>query len=184
MNKLAFLLVLIMTTFAARSQEAILLTANGKTVKATLENNAATARLLEMLGRGPITLSMTDNGGFEKIGNLPERLPTSDVYQTAQAGDIMLYIGNVFCIFYGSNSWEYTKIGHIEGMSAAEVKTFLSGSPVTVAISAADVSGIDTVTAETADAKCVYDLTGNLVTNRPLASGLYIIDGKKMFVRK
>ena len=42
-----------------------------------------------------------------------------------QAGDIVLYSGNQLVILFGSNSWSYTKLGHIKGMSADELAVLL-----------------------------------------------------------
>ena len=81
-----------MASISANSQTKLYLTANGMTKSATLVQNDATAELISLLEKGPITLSMTENGGFEKVGNLPQSLSTSDVRQTAQSGDIMCFI--------------------------------------------------------------------------------------------
>ena len=141
------LIVILMASCTANSQVKLYLTANGVTKSATLVQNKAVEELIALLEKGQITISMTENGGFEKVGNLPQSLPTSDVRQTAQSGDIMLYIGNVMCIFYGSNTWEYTKLGSLDNMTAAEIKDFLSGNPITVSLSLED----------TADVKKIYD---------------------------
>ena len=42
-----------------------------------------------------------------------------------QPGDIVLYSGNQLVIFFGSNSWSYTRLGHIEGLSTNELTTLL-----------------------------------------------------------
>ena len=105
MNKYLLLISFILMTFIpSNSQNKLYLTANGVTKTATLVQNEATSELISLLEKEPINLSMTENGGFEKVGNLPQSLPTSDVRLTAQSGDIMLYIGNVLCIFYSSNT--------------------------------------------------------------------------------
>lgn len=172
-----------MTSLSSYCQQTLLLTANGKTVTATLEQNKATEELMALLSQGPLTLTMTENGGFEKIGNLPTRLTTSDTRQTAQSGDIMLYIGNVFCVFYGANTWSYTKLGKLDNISSAEIKTFLSGNPVDLTLSLPETSGINILKREKIGDNVVYDLHGTLVTTRPLISGFYIVDGKKTFIK-
>ncbi|MBQ3334825.1 MAG: hypothetical protein IJG85_04455, partial [Eubacteriaceae bacterium] len=53
---------------------------------------------------------------------------------TTQAGDIVLYSGNNIVIFYGSNSWAYTRLGHIE-LSSSEMPELLSQGDVTVKLS-------------------------------------------------
>ena len=87
---------------------------------ATLENNAATRELVEMMKRSPITINMSDYSGFEKVGSLGRSLPTENHQTTTSAGDIVLYNGNQIVIFYGSNSWSYTRIGKIDDLSGWE----------------------------------------------------------------
>lgn len=183
MKKLIILLFMLMAMGSIQSQTKLYLTANGVTKTATLVQNEATGKLLSLLEKGPLTLSMTENGGFEKIGNLPESLPTSDVRQTAQAGDIMLYIGDVLCIFYGANTWAYTKLGTLDNMSSAEIKEFLKGNPVNVSLSIEEDAGIEEINVSDIKTEKVYDLKGNLIINRPLVAGVYIINGKKTIVK-
>ena len=172
-----------MTSLSASSHDKIFLTANGKTVTATLEQNEATAHLLSLLNQGPVTLSMRENGGFEKVGTLPESLPTSDVRQNAGPGDIMLYLGDVMCIFYGSNTWAYTRLGKIDNLNAAEIKDFLSGEPVSVVLSVDDSTFIEHVSMDSVKNKKIYDLTGNQVSPEFLKPGIYIVDGNKTFLK-
>ena len=172
-----------MITTSVYSQTQIFLTANGVTKTATLVQNEATSELISLLEKGPLSMSMTENGGFEKIGNLPKSLPTSDVRQTAQSGDIMLYIGNVMCIFYGSNTWAYTKLGTLDNMSSSEIKEFLSGNPVEVSLSLGNEASINEIKDTDVNQEKVYDLNGNLVTRRPLLAGLYLINGRKTLIK-
>ena len=102
---------------------------------ATLENNEATRSLLELLKQGEIIISMNDYGGFEKVGSLPQSLPRNDTQITTTAGDIMLYQGNQIVIFYGSNTWAYTRLGRIDGLSAAEIQKALGSGTVSVTLS-------------------------------------------------
>ena len=172
-----------MASCYATSQVKLYLTANGVTKNATLTENDATRELIALLQKEPLILSMTDNGGFEKIGNLPESLPTSDVSQTAQSGDIMLYVGNVLCIFYGSNTWAYTKLGSLDNMTSSEIKEFLTGNPVTVSLSLENTASVKSVKTSNLKEENIYDLKGNLVKKRPLTAGVYIINGKKTLIR-
>lgn len=171
-----------MATFSLNSQVKLYLTANGITKSATLVDNEATSDLISILNDVPITLSMTENGGFEKVGNLPQSLPTSDVRQTAQSGDIMLYIGNVLCIFYGSNTWAYTKLGTMDNMTSSEIRDFLSGNPVSVSLSLEDNAEVKQLKISEKEEK-VYDLNGNLISGRPLLPGVYIINNSKTIIR-
>lgn len=177
------LIVTLMASCSANSQVKLYLTANGVTKTATLVDNEATSELISLLEKGPATISMTENGGFEKVGNLPLSLPTSDIRQTAQSGDIMLYVGNVLCIFYGSNTWAYTKLGTMDNMTSSEIKEFLSGNPVNVSLSLEDKAEVKQVKISDIKEEKVYDLQGNLITGRPLIAGVYIINGKKTLIR-
>ena len=182
--KVYFLLfVILMASISAHSQTKIYITANGVTKTATMVKNEATSELISLLEKGPINLSMTENGGFEKVGNLPQSLTTSDVRQTAQSGDIMLYIGNVLCIFYGSNTWAYTKLGSLDDMTSSEIKEFLSGNPVNISLSLEDNAEVKQVKISDLNEEKVYDLKGNLIMNRPLLAGVYIVNGKKIIIR-
>ncbi|MDE6818807.1 MAG: hypothetical protein K2J09_06490, partial [Muribaculaceae bacterium] len=61
---------------------------------ATLADNEATRELTKLLEQGDIIIRMSDYGGFEKVGALPQSLPTSDTQITTVPGDIMFYQGN------------------------------------------------------------------------------------------
>ena len=60
---------------------------------------------------------MSDYAGFEKVGALGTSLPTNNSQTTTQAGDIVLYQGNQIVLFYGSNSWSYTRLGKIDDLT-------------------------------------------------------------------
>jgi len=87
------------------------------TFTATLEDNAAVDALVEMMENGPVTIQMSDYAGFEKVGALGASLPASNSQTTTQAGDIVLYQGNQIVLFYGSNSWSYTRLGKIDDLT-------------------------------------------------------------------
>ena len=87
------------------------------TFTATLEDNAAVRELVEMMREGPVTIGMSDYSGFEKVGPLGRSLSTSNSQITTEAGDIVLYNGNSIVMFYGSNSWSYTRIGRIDDLT-------------------------------------------------------------------
>ena len=100
---------------------------------AALEENDAVSALIEMMEEGPVTIEMDDYSAFEKVGPLGPSLPASNSQTTTQAGDIVLYQGNQIVLFYGSNSWSYTRIGHITDLTGWE-EALGSGS-VTVTFS-------------------------------------------------
>lgn len=88
----------------------------GESFTATLENNSAAAALAEMLRSEPLTIEMSDYAGFEKVGSLGTRLPASNAQTITSSGDIVLYNGSQIVIFYGSNSWSYTRLGRIDDL--------------------------------------------------------------------
>ena len=87
---------------------------------ATLEKNEAMSALVEMMRESPVVIQMSDYSGFEKVGSLGTSLPASNSQTTTQAGDIVLYNGNQIVIFYGSNSWNYTRLGYIDDLTGWE----------------------------------------------------------------
>ena len=87
------------------------------TFTATLEDNEAVRELAEMMRQEPVTIAMDDYAGFEKVGPLGRSLTTSNSQITTAAGDIVLYNGNNIVMFYGSNSWSYTRIGRIDDLT-------------------------------------------------------------------
>ena len=84
----------------------------------------------------PLTVKMSAYGGFEQVGRIGRSLPRDDVRITTKPGDIVLYAGNQIVIFYGSNTWEYTRLGHATGKSEAELAEILGKPGVTLTISA------------------------------------------------
>ena len=108
----------------------------GETVlTATLADNSSVKALEEKLKDGPIAIQMEDYARMEKVGNLPFHLPTNDQPITTKAGDLILYLGNSFVIYYAPNSWRFTRLGQIEGGTAQELKKILGRGSVTVTLS-------------------------------------------------
>ena len=103
-------------------------------VEVQWEENASAAALAEMTKGQPLTVQMSMYGGFEQVGNLGKRLPSSDRHTTTAAGDIVLYSGNQIVVFYGSNSWEYTRLGKVKGVSAEGMKELLGSGDVTITL--------------------------------------------------
>ena len=167
----------------ASAQSKIYLTAGNQTVSATLADNEATRTLVNLLGKSPITVSMEDYGGFEKVGDLPQSFPTSNRQITTVPGDIMLYQGRSMVIFYGSNSWSYTPLGKIDSATAASVRNFLGTGAVEVTLSLQPSGAVEGVADDPTGSHKVYNLNGTPVTERPLKPGIYIIDGKKRAIK-
>ena len=108
------------------------------TLTATLEDNSSAQALKEMLADGPATLDMQDYGNMEKVGSLGQSLPTNDEQITTEAGDLILYQGNSFVIYYASNSWNFTRLGKINDASEEELREILGEGDVTVSLSLAE----------------------------------------------
>ena len=100
-------------------------TIDGVTKTVTLVDNAATRQLVAKLQEASVSITLNSSGGFEIWGALGFSLPTSNEQINAQPGDVVLYNGSNICLFYGSNSWSYTRLGHIDGLTDGELKTFL-----------------------------------------------------------
>lgn len=184
MKRLFLLSFLTAFSFMAYSQTKITLTVGDRTMTASLADNAATRELQSLLQSGPITIQMSDYGGFEKVGALPRSFPTSDTQITTVPGDIMLYQGNNMVIFYGSNSWSYTPLGRIDGATADNLRQFLGAGNVSLSISLSAPAGIEEIRCDGQEPETVYDLSGNLIAVRPLSPGVYIINGKKTLVEQ
>ncbi len=160
--------------------EKMYITIDGVSQAATLYNNTATLALVAKLQQDAITVTLNSSGGFEIWGALGFGLPTSNEQMTAQPGDIVLYNGSNICMFYGSNSWSYTRLGHIDGLSANELRTFLKAgqSGIAVTLSLRPVTtGISKVGTDD-QSETYYNLHGQQVSNP--SSGIYVKNGKKI----
>ncbi len=113
----------------------ISITVSGRTLTASLYDNSSARALAELLRKGPLTLKMNDYGGFEKVGELPVSLPRNDAHINTDAGDLILYQGKSFVIYYDKNSWSFTPLGKIEGISKSGLKALLGAGSVTVQLS-------------------------------------------------
>ena len=102
---------------------------------AALEENSSVDALKELLAAGPLTLTMTDYAGMEKGADLGMVLPQNNVQMNTQAGDIILYQGRTFVIYYDTNSWSLTPIGKIENVDAVALRQALDTGNVSVTIS-------------------------------------------------
>lgn len=101
------------------------ITINENKLEVTLAENEAVDALVEILKNGNIVYAADDYGDFEKVGALGYTLPTSNTQMTTEPGDVILYSGNQLVLFYGNNSWSYTKIGKINGYTTAELRNLL-----------------------------------------------------------
>ena len=106
-----------------------------KVFKAKLADNSSAKALAKKLAKSPITISMQDYGGFEKVGDFGFNLVTNDKQITTEPGDLVLYEGDQLVIFYGKNSWSYTRLGKIQNVTAKDLKAALGKGDVTVTLS-------------------------------------------------
>ena len=156
------------------------ITIGEQTESMTLVENAATKALIEKLKQTPVTVTLNSSGGFEIWGSLGFSLPTSNQQMTAQPGDVILYNGSNICLFYGSNSWSYTRLGKIEGLSESELRTFLKAgeNDISVTLSLPTTTNIHNPAFSQQGEGEIYSLNGQRVANP--SKGLYIKNGKKV----
>ena len=96
------------------------------------EDTDSVRALEKLAGAEGLTVALSGYGGFEQVGSLGTRLPRSDVQTVTAPGDIVLYSGNSIVLFYGSNSWAYTRLGKIQGLDENELRELLGGGDVTL----------------------------------------------------
>ena len=113
------------------------LTVEGSTFTATLEENSSTQALKERLAQGPLSIRMSDYGDMEKVGSLGISLPRNDRQTTTGPGDLILYQGDSFVIYYDTNSWNFTRLGRVDGVATREEMLDLLGGvgEITVTLS-------------------------------------------------
>ncbi len=112
-----------------------LTTAGGTAFTATLTDNSSATALKELLAKGDITIKMEDYGDMEKVGPIGHSLPRNDTPTTTGPGDLILYQGKYLVIYYGTNSWTFTPLGHIDGVSRSQLLSALGKGDVTVTLS-------------------------------------------------
>ena len=104
-------------------------------VEVAWEDNESVEELRKLCEEEPLTIRMSMYGGFEQVGSLGTNLPRNDVQTTTSSGDIVLYSGNQIVVFYGSNSWAYTRLGHITDQNETGMEQLLGNGDVTLTIS-------------------------------------------------
>ena len=115
---------------------------NDEIISVAWENNESVKELMEIVSSEPLTIQMSMYGGFEQVGALGKSLPRNDVQMTTDAGDIVLYSGNQMVIFYGSNSWAYTRLGKVRDKTASELAELLGNGDVEITICMPDSSSV------------------------------------------
>lgn len=117
------------------SNSTIKIEVNGTTLTATLKDNVSTRALVNLLKEGPLTINMNDYAKMEKVGPIGTTLPQCDERLTTQPGDLILYLGQYFVIYYGPNTYKLTPLGKIDNTSGDELIRILGNGDVTVTIS-------------------------------------------------
>lgn len=157
--------------------------AGGTTLTATLSDNSSAIALLKLLEAGPFNVDMHDYANMEKVGSLPESLPRNDTYFSTEPGDLVLYLGNQFVIYYDNNSYNFTRLGKINGnYTGPQLKSILGDSNVTVTLSTAGSSGTNDIATEidSPDNNTFYTLSGQRVSEKDnLLKGVYIVKSAK-----
>ena len=167
-------------TFAQTMEETMYITIGEETHTVTLEDNVGTRALVAALQTDNITYVAHDYGNFEKVGYVGQSFPTADHQTTTSAGDLVLYNGDNICIFYGSNSWSYTRIGKLDNLSADEVRRFVKAGEgeVTITLSLQPIhTGIQELSPDENNKGTAYTITGQIAPQG--YKGIVIQNGKK-----
>ena len=102
-------------------------------VEVIWEDNESVDALKQLVKDEALIVEMSMYGGFEQVGSLGNSLPRNDTQTVTEAGDIVLYSGNQIVVFYGSNSWAYTRLGHVE-LEQKEIEELLGKGDVEITI--------------------------------------------------
>ena len=113
----------------------IWVTINGRKLRMDPADNPSASAFRGMLAQGPVTVHMSHYGGFEIVGPLGADLPRSDSRITTSPGDVILYQGNQVTIYYDENTWSFTMLGHIQGVTQSELKDIIGSGDVDVVFS-------------------------------------------------
>ncbi len=118
-----------------KMEKSLRLHINDTEVTVNWEENESVKTLRDLVSAEPLAVQMSMYGGFEQVGSLGTSLPRNDAQTTTQAGDIMLYAGNQIVVFYGANSWAYTRLGRITNMSDEDMTNLLANGDVVITLS-------------------------------------------------
>lgn len=101
-------------TASSEEETKLKITVGDEELLATFEDNPSAEEFRDLLTQGPVTVEMDNYGGFEKVGPLGTTLTRSDEQITTQPGDVILYQGNQITIYYGTNTWSFTRLARID----------------------------------------------------------------------
>ena len=170
-------------TFAQTMEQKMYITIGEETHTVTMEDNVGTRALVAALQTENIVYIAHDYGNFEKVGYIGQSFPTDNHQITTSAGDLVLYGGDNICIFYGSNSWSYTRIGKLDGLSADEVRRFVKAGEgeVSITLSLQPIhTGILELSPNENDEGTAYTITGQIAPKG--YKGIVIKNGKKRII--
>ena len=122
------------TNTASGEESEMKLFINDVEIPVIWEENDSVAELMEDASKGDIIISMSMYSDFEQVGSLGKKYHSDDKQMTVYNGDIVLYNSSNIVLFYGSNTWAYTKLGKMN-LSEQEVIDLLSNGNVTIKIS-------------------------------------------------
>ena len=167
------------TSYYETMTQKMYITIGERTESVTLADNSATQALVKKLQQASVTVTLNSSGDFEIWGALGFTLPTSNEQINAQPGDVILYGGSNICIFYGTNSWSYTRLGKIDNLSASELRTFLKAgeSNIGVTLSLNNPTSIRSVKTDKSSFR-TYTLQGTVAQTGQ--KGIVIQNGKKI----
>ena len=151
---------------------------NSHNLTVELVNNSSTEALIALLKEAPITYEAQDYGNFEKVGDIGHTLPQNNEQITTEPGDIILYQGNNICIYYGVNSWNFTRLGKIKNVGATELKNILGSGDVTVTLSLGNTTSVNTPKMASSNPQRIFTIDGRQLEQAP-AKGIYIENGVK-----
>ena len=115
-------------------ETAMIMRINDEIIETVWEDNESVRELEQLVSDKPLVIEMNMYGGWEQVGGIGRRIVRNDVQTTAVSGDIMLYSGDQIVLFYGSNSWAYTKLGVMQATDD-ELRNLLGNGDVTLTLS-------------------------------------------------
>ncbi len=165
------------TSLTATTNNTMYLKVNNNILSVDLESNSSAEALVELLKEGDISYEAHDYGDFEKVGDFGHTLPENNRQITTEPGDVILYNGNNICIFYGSNSWSYTRLGKIRDINADDLRSILSNGNVTITFSLNENASVALTRINSSETKMIYSIDGKKLSRIP-EKGLYIENGR------
>ena len=114
--------------------QALILTIDGTPFEVQWESNQTVDEFAAYSQNEIIVVNASRYGGFEQVGSLPQSFSRNDEQTTTEPGDIVLHSGDQLVVFFGSNSWSYTRLGHIEGLSTDELTALLDKDTTVIEI--------------------------------------------------